>query len=126
MPQTEEEGLIAKIDATLPQTQCTKCGYTGCRPYATAIAQGEADINQCPPGGDAGIHVLADLLKREYKPLNPINGIEQPLRTMAVIDEPVCIGCISCVFQALPSRCHHRCSQLMRSVVRRSVYRLQT
>jgi Na+-translocating ferredoxin:NAD+ oxidoreductase subunit B len=100
VPQTEEERLIAKIDAVLPQTQCTKCGYTGCRPYAAAIALGEADINQCPPGGDAGIHVLADLLKREYKPLNPVNGVEQP-RMQAVIDEPICIGCTLCI-QACP------------------------
>jgi electron transport complex protein RnfB len=116
VPQTEEERLIAKIDATLPQTQCTKCGYTGCRPYATAIAQGEADINQCPPGGDAGIHVLADLLKREYKPLNPVNGIEQPLRTMAVIDEPVCIGCTLCI-QACPVDAIIGAAKLMHSVV---------
>lgn len=99
-PRTEEERLIEKIDAALPQTQCTKCGYDGCRPYAEAIARGEADINQCPPGGDHGIHVLADLLQREYKPLNPVHGIEQA-RMIAVIDEPVCIGCTLCI-QACP------------------------
>ncbi|MDE2598956.1 MAG: electron transport complex subunit RsxB [Rhodocyclaceae bacterium] len=100
VPQTEEERLIAKIDAVLPQTQCTKCGYDGCRPYAAAIAKGEAGINQCPPGGDHGIHVLADLLQREYKPLDTTHGIEQP-RTVAFIDEPVCIGCTLCI-QACP------------------------
>jgi electron transport complex protein RnfB len=99
-PLTEEDRLIAKIDAALPQTQCTKCGYDGCRPYAEAIARGEADINQCPPGGDHGIHVLADLLQREYKPLNPNHGVEQP-RMQAVIDEPICIGCTLCI-QACP------------------------
>lgn len=92
--------MIEKIDAVLPQTQCTKCGYDGCRPYAEAIARGEADINQCPPGGDHGIHVLADLLNKEYKPLNPVHGIEQP-RMQAVIDEPICIGCTLCI-QACP------------------------
>ena len=56
-PRNAAERLIEKIDAALPQTQCTKCGYDGCRPYAEAIARGEADINQCPPGGDQGIHV---------------------------------------------------------------------
>ena len=115
VPQTEEERLIAKIDAALPQTQCTKCGYTGCRPYAVAIAQGEADINQCPPGGDAGIHVLADLLNREYKPLNPTNGVGQP-RTMAVIDEPVCIGCTLCI-QACPVDAIIGAAKLMHTVV---------
>ncbi|HSD37728.1 MAG TPA: electron transport complex subunit RsxB [Rhodocyclaceae bacterium] len=88
--------LVTRIDAVLPQTQCTKCGYTGCKPYANAIASGEADINQCPPGGDAGIHKLARLLDRPYKPLNPANGIEKPL-ALAVIDETTCIGCTLCI-----------------------------
>ena len=99
-PSTEAERLTEKIDAVLPQTQCTKCGYDGCRPYAEAIARGEADINQCPPGGDHGIHVLAELLDKQYKPLNPANGTEQP-RMVAFIDEPICIGCTLCI-QACP------------------------
>ena len=85
-----------RIDALLPQTQCTRCGYTGCRPYAQAIASGEADINQCPPGGSATIHALADLLGREYRPLNPVNGVESPA-TVAWIDEERCIGCARCL-----------------------------
>lgn len=88
--------LIDAIDALLPQTQCTKCGYQGCRPYADAIAQGDADINQCPPGGAAGIRKLAQLLGRAEKPLNPSNGIEQP-RAAALIDESRCIGCMLCI-----------------------------
>ncbi|MDB5887395.1 MAG: electron transport complex, RnfABCDGE type, subunit [Rhodocyclales bacterium] len=88
--------LVSRIDAVLPQTQCTKCGYDGCKPYANAIADGAADINQCPPGGDAGIHKLSQLLGRPYKPLNPQNGVEKPL-TLAVIDEAVCIGCTLCI-----------------------------
>ena len=68
--------MVDQIDALLPQTQCGQCGYPGCRPYAEAIANGEADINQCPPGGEAGIRALADLLGREAKPLNPENGVE--------------------------------------------------
>ena len=88
--------LIEAIDALLPQTQCTKCGYDGCRPYAQAIAQGEADINQCPPGGHDGIRKLARLLKRAEIPLNPANGIESP-RVAAVIDEARCIGCMLCI-----------------------------
>jgi len=47
--------IIEKIDSILPQTQCGQCNYPGCKPYATAIAKGEADINQCPPGGEAGV-----------------------------------------------------------------------
>ena len=92
--------LIEAIDALLPQTQCTKCGYTGCRPYAEAIAQGEADINQCPPGGVEGIRNLARLLGRDEKPLNPANGTEIP-RVAALIDEARCIGCMLCI-QACP------------------------
>ena len=88
--------LTEAIDALLPQTQCTKCGYPGCRPYAEAIAVGEADINQCPPGGAAGIRKLARLLDRNEKPLNPANGVEKP-RTAALIDETRCIGCMLCI-----------------------------
>ncbi|MBL8376528.1 MAG: electron transport complex subunit RsxB [Burkholderiales bacterium] len=92
--------LAEQIDAILPQTQCTRCGYDGCRPYAQAIAQGSADINQCPPGGAAGIVKLADLLKTLPKPLNPANGVEKPLE-VARIDEALCIGCTLCI-QACP------------------------
>jgi len=92
--------LADRIDAVLPQTQCEQCGYHGCRPYAEAIAAGSADINQCPPGGQAGIDQLAALLGRPSKPLNPDNGIEKP-RTLARIIEPDCIGCTKCI-QACP------------------------
>jgi electron transport complex protein RnfB len=88
--------LVDAIDALLPQTQCTKCGYDGCRPYAQAIAQDEADINQCPPGGREGIRKLARLLNRSEIPLNPANGSELP-RLAAVIDETRCIGCMLCI-----------------------------
>lgn len=84
------------IDALLPQTQCTRCGYTGCRPYAQAIVAGEADINQCPPGGAATISALAQLLGRAEKPLNPANGAQTPPR-VAWIDESRCIGCAKCL-----------------------------
>lgn len=92
--------LVLQIDAILPQTQCGKCGYPGCKPYAQAIVDGDADINQCPPGGDANIHQLAKFTQRPYKPLNPANGVEKP-RLLAVIDEQVCIGCTLCI-QACP------------------------
>jgi Na+-translocating ferredoxin:NAD+ oxidoreductase subunit B len=84
------------IDALLPQTQCTRCGYSGCRPYAEAIAAGAADINQCPPGGAATIAALAKLLGRPARPLNPANGIEAP-PLVAQIDEDACIGCARCL-----------------------------
>jgi electron transport complex protein RnfB len=88
--------LAERIDALLPQTQCTRCGYDGCRPYSEAIARDEAPINQCPPGGSATIGALADLLHRPRMPLNPDNGIEAPA-LVAVIDETRCIGCIKCL-----------------------------
>ena len=84
------------IDALLPQTQCTRCGYAGCRPYAEAIVGGSAEINQCPPGGSATIAALANLLGREARPLNPANGVEGPA-LVAQIDEGVCIGCAKCL-----------------------------
>lgn len=95
-----EPALAEKIDALLPQTQCTKCGYGGCLPYARAIAADKADINQCPPGGAAGVRKLAALLRRDAKPLNPVDGTEQP-RAVALIDEARCIGCTLCI-QACP------------------------
>jgi Na+-translocating ferredoxin:NAD+ oxidoreductase subunit B len=88
--------LTARIDALLPQTQCTRCGYPGCAPYAAAIARGEAEINQCPPGGLAAIEALARLLNRPVLPLNPDNGVEKPLQ-VAWIDESRCIGCARCL-----------------------------
>ena len=92
--------LASQIDALLPQTQCTRCGYPACRPYAEAIANAEADINQCPPGGQAGVDALARLLGRESKRLDPHFGMENP-PAVVVIDEEVCIGCTKCI-QACP------------------------
>ncbi|GMU67891.1 MAG: hypothetical protein AMXMBFR37_02240 [Steroidobacteraceae bacterium] len=85
-----------EIDALLPQTQCTRCGYDGCHPYAEAIAAGEAQINRCPPGGARTITALARLLGREPLPLDPDCGSEQPER-VAFIDEARCIGCARCL-----------------------------
>jgi len=95
-----ETPLAARIDALLPQTQCTRCGYPTCRAYADAIAAGETDINHCPPGGAAGVAALAALLGRATKALDPANGREAP-PLVAVIDEAVCIGCTKCI-QACP------------------------
>ena len=84
------------IDALLPQTQCTRCGFSGCQPYAEAIAAGAAEINQCPPGGASTIAALAQLLGRPPLPLNPANGTEGPA-LVAFIDEEACIGCARCL-----------------------------
>jgi len=84
------------IDALLPQTQCARCGYAGCRPYAAAIAAGQAPINQCPPGGAALITRLAELLRCAPLPLDPARGIEAPPR-VAWIDPQACIGCARCL-----------------------------
>jgi electron transport complex protein RnfB len=86
----------ARLLAALPQTQCTRCGYPDCAGYATAIASGDADINQCPPGGTAGIERLAVLTGRPTSQLNPAHGVEAP-RTVAIIDENWCIGCTLCI-----------------------------
>ena len=107
--------LAEQIDALLPQTQCTKCGYEGCRPYADAIVAGEANINQCPPGGSAGIAALAERLHRVPLPLNPANGIERAL-TVAVIDESRCIGCTLCI-PACPVDAIIGASKRMHSVI---------
>ena len=88
--------LADRLDAVLPQTQCTRCGYAGCRPYAEALAVGASDINRCPPGGDAVIVALAALTGRAAKPLAPECGEHAPLLE-AVIDEATCIGCTLCL-----------------------------
>jgi electron transport complex protein RnfB len=92
--------LTDRIENLLPQTQCTKCGYAGCRPYAEAIAAGTAGYDQCPPGGAAGVARLAALLGKPAMALNTVHGIERP-RPVARIDESVCIGCTLCI-QACP------------------------
>ena len=88
--------LVEQLNNALPQTQCTRCGYPDCERYAEAIAQGEADINQCPPGGTEGVERLAKLTGKPFTPLNPDNGLEGP-RTIAIIDEAWCIGCTLCI-----------------------------
>jgi len=88
--------LETHIDALLPQTQCTRCGYAGCLPYAGAIARREAPINRCPPGGRATIEALAALLGVPVLPLDPACGREEPPR-VAFIDEARCIGCARCL-----------------------------
>ena len=90
------QAKIQAIDEWLPQTQCTQCSYPRCFDYATAIANGEADINQCPPGGDTTIRGLATLLGKIGKPLNPKYGEHKP-KHLAVIDEDICIGCVMCI-----------------------------
>jgi len=111
----ESDPVIDQIEAILPQTQCGQCNYPGCRPYAEAIASGEAGINQCPPGGEPGIKALADLLGIESIPLNPENGEEKP-KAVAVIDELACIGCTLCI-QACPVDAILGASKQMHTVI---------
>ena len=114
-PPREIEPLVDRIDRLLPQTQCGQCSFAGCRPYAEAIARGQADINQCPPGGAAGIRALAELLGREPKPLDPTHGVEKP-SVVALIDEATCIGCTKCI-QACPVDAILGAPKLMHTVI---------
>lgn len=113
--RVDSDPLVDHIDALLPQTQCGQCNYPGCRPYAEAISRDEADINQCPPGGEASVKALADLLGREAKPLNPENG-EETTRTVVKIDEARCIGCTLCI-QACPVDAIVGAAKLMHTVI---------
>ena len=97
--KVDEDPIVDQIDSLMPQTQCGQCGHPGCRPYSEAIANGE-DINKCPPGGEATIHALADLLGREFIPLDEEHG-EESVKKIAYIREDECIGCTKCI-QACP------------------------
>jgi electron transport complex protein RnfB len=112
---TAEPSLADRIDAALPQTQCTRCGYPDCRRYAEAIADGSAETNRCPPGGAEGIVRLADITGRKVLPLDADRGQEGP-RTLAVIDEAWCIGCTLCI-KACPVDCIVGASKLMHTVI---------
>ena len=107
--------LADRIDAALPQTQCTRCGYPDCRGYADAVAAGDAEINRCPPGGAEGIVRLAALTQRALLQLDTTRGHEGP-RALAVIDEAWCIGCTLCI-KACPVDCIVGASKLMHTVV---------
>ena len=107
--------LAERINAALPQTQCTRCGYPDCAAYAQAIAEGQADINQCPPGGAEGIGRLATITGRAPLPLNPANGTEGP-RHLAVIDENWCIGCTLCL-DACPTDAIVGSNKVMHTVI---------
>lgn len=106
---------VDQINAILPQTQCGQCGYKGCKPYAEAIASGDADINQCPPGGDEGITELAALLDILAKPLNQTYGVHKP-QQVAFIQEEACIGCVKCI-AACPVDAIIGAAKLMHTVI---------
>jgi len=112
---TTENPLAERISGLLPQTQCGQCGYTGCRPYAEAIASGEADFNLCPPGGRDTIDEIAQLLGRDPRPLDTSRGAPRE-RAVAVIDEARCIGCTLCI-QACPVDAILGAAKLMHTVI---------
>ncbi|SMM97715.1 Electron transport complex protein RnfB [uncultured Candidatus Thioglobus sp.] len=107
--------LVDQIDAILPQTQCGQCDYPGCRPYAQAIASGEAPINQCPPGGQEGVDALAELLDVETLTLNQEFG-ENTTDHVVYVDEKICIGCTLCI-QACPVDAFVGASKVMTQVI---------
>lgn len=113
----DRDAKIKAIDEWLPQTQCTQCSYPRCHAYAVAITDGEADINQCPPGGDTTIRGLASLLGKLGKPLNPEFGIHKT-KQVAVIDESVCIGCVMCI-KACPTDAIVGAAKVMHTVIER-------
>jgi len=107
--------LVERINAALPQTQCTRCGYPDCAAYATAIAEGLAPINQCPPGGAEGVQRLSVITGQPVQPLNPANGAEGP-RAIAIIDENWCIGCTLCI-SACPTDAIMGSNKMMHTVI---------
>lgn len=115
MTAPADSRLAERLNAALPQTQCTRCGYPDCAAYAQAMASGEAAINQCPPGGAEGVRRLAAITGRPALPLNPANGTEGP-RAMAVIDENWCIGCTLCL-KACPTDAIMGSNKMMHTVI---------
>ena len=113
--RVEGDPIADNIDALLPQTQCGQCGYPGCRPYAEARAAEEAEINLCPPGGEATMVALADLLGRDPVPLDAEGSAEKP-KELAVIREAECIGCTLCI-QACPVDCIIGAAKQMHTVI---------
>ena len=114
--RVEGDPIADQIDALLPQTQCGQCSYPGCRPYAEAIASGEAEINRCPPGGETTMIALAELLGRDPVPLEDQEAAEKP-RSVAVIVEDECIGCTLCI-QACPVDAILGAAKQMHTVIR--------
>jgi electron transport complex protein RnfB len=108
--------LADRLDALLPQTQCTRCGYPACRPYAEAMAAGQAPINRCPPGGAAGIGRLAAALGRDVVPLDPECGDAHAIERIARVVEADCIGCTKCI-QACPVDAIVGAPKLMHTVI---------
>ena len=113
--KAEGKSLAEQIDAVLPQTQCTQCDFDGCKPYSEAIVSGEAEINQCPPGGQDGVDALAELLGRQSLPLNETHGETKP-RRVAIVDEKACIGCTLCI-KACPVDAFVGSSKVMTQVI---------
>ena len=106
-----DDDLAERVNELLPQTQCAQCGFPGCRPYAEALVDGEADINLCPPGGDDTVRRLADLLGREVLPVTDVT-----VPAVAIIDESRCIGCTHCR-SACPVDAIVGAHQLMHTVI---------
>jgi electron transport complex protein RnfB len=113
--KVEGDPLAEKIDKLLPQTQCGQCTFPGCRPYAEAIAKGEANINQCPPGGEDTMKAIAELLGVEPQPLGEEHAAN-PIPLVAIIDESTCIGCTLCI-KACPVDAIVGASKLMHTVI---------
>lgn len=113
---TQHDRLVEQIDLLLPQTQCGRCTFTGCRPYAQALARGEAAPNQCPPGGDATAAKLAHLLNRPVQGVDPKFGVHRDPPIVAWIDEARCIGCTKCI-QACPVDAIVGASRFMHTVI---------
>lgn len=114
--RVEGDPVVDRINSLLPQTQCGQCTYAGCKPYAQAIAKGEAKINQCPPGGESTIIALAELLDVEVLPLNEELGVEKEGKTVVIIDEELCIGCTLCI-QACPVDAILGAAKMMHSII---------
>ena len=53
---------VEALTAALPGANCGACGYSGCAGYAKALADGEAQVGACSPGGEECAKECAKIL----------------------------------------------------------------
>lgn len=96
--KVETSALVSEIETMLPGSQCGQCGYPGCTPAAMALANGEAPVTVCPPGGK----ILAEELAAKLGVSVDLSDMEDGPPMVARVFEDHCTGCTRC-FKVCPT-----------------------